>query len=137
MMPNCYVYYGVEEFLRVRAIAALAAQLGDASLAGMNVAALDGRKVMLPELRDAVEALPFLVENRLPDLPAIVGLPNASAGRTNVVGRGLARHSGNRGDSASAMRPDQSPFHGLQPTGVEWGEALVAYEFVGAHHASR
>ena len=63
--PTCYVYYGVEEFLRARAISELAAQLGDASLASMNVAMLDGRKLTLPELKDAVEALPFLVEKRM------------------------------------------------------------------------
>ena len=64
-MPTCYIYHGVEEYLRARAVSALAAQLGDASLASMNVAALDGRKLTLPELRDAVEALPFLVDKRL------------------------------------------------------------------------
>lgn len=64
-MPTCYIYHGVEEYLRARAVAALAAQLGDASLAAMNAATLDGRKLSLPELRDAVEALPFLVEKRL------------------------------------------------------------------------
>src|SRR5438105_14956851 len=64
-MPNCYMYYGVEEYLRARAISELAAQLGDASLGSMNTAGLDGRKLTLPELRDAVEALPFLVEKRL------------------------------------------------------------------------
>jgi len=64
-MSTCFIYYGVEEFLRARAIAELRRQLGEPSLGSMNTAMLDGRKLTLPELKDAVEALPFLVEKRL------------------------------------------------------------------------
>ena len=77
-MPNCFVYYGVEEFLRARAIAELRAQLGEASLASMNMAELDGRKVTLPELKDAVEALPFLTDKRL---VVVSGLLHRLAGK--------------------------------------------------------
>jgi DNA polymerase III subunit delta len=78
-MPTCFVFYGVEEFLRAGAIAALVAQLGDPSLASMNTAMLDGRKLTLPELKDAVEAMPFLVEKRL---VVVNGLLSRLAGKS-------------------------------------------------------
>ena len=80
-MPNCFVYYGVEEFLRARAVAELYAQLGDRSLASMNTSHLDGRKLTLPELKDAVEALPFLVEKRLVVVSALLSRLAGKSGK--------------------------------------------------------
>ena len=64
-MTHCYIFHGPEEFLRAEALGALRAQLGDPSTAGLNTAQLDGRKLTLPELVSATNAMPFLGEQRL------------------------------------------------------------------------
>jgi DNA polymerase-3 subunit delta len=58
-----YIFHGPEEFLRAEALIELRAQAGDGT--GMNTTLLDGRKVTLPELINAANALPFLGEQRL------------------------------------------------------------------------
>jgi DNA polymerase III subunit delta len=77
-MANCFVFHGIEEFLRARAISDLGVQLGDPSLVSMNSTFLDGSKLTLAGLMDATEALPFLAEKRL---VVVSGLLNRLAGK--------------------------------------------------------
>ena len=109
-MPACFVYYGVEEFLRSRAVAELSAQLGDRSLASMNTAMLDGRKLTLPELKDAVEAMPFLVEKRLVVVNGLLSRLAGKSGKpTKAVGSSLSMLSSKAIPSPSLLAlPAQS-----------------------------
>ena len=63
------------------------------------------------------------VEDGRPDDASVDGLPNAAAGRSHVVDRGIAGDARHGGDAARAKRSDLTPAHGLVELG---GERLSA-----------
>ncbi len=63
--PVVYLLHGDNEFGIAQEIEAFTTQMGDPSIAGMNIARLDGRRANLDQLRNAAYAIPFLAERRL------------------------------------------------------------------------
>jgi len=60
-----YILHGEDEFTRSEQLAQWKALLGDPAVASLNTTVLDGRKVTLPNLVEACDALPFMSERRL------------------------------------------------------------------------
>lgn len=60
-----YVFFGADEYLRDRQVAAMKAKLGDPTTASMNLTVLDGDRFTLAELQENCGAMPFLAEKRL------------------------------------------------------------------------
>jgi DNA polymerase-3 subunit delta len=60
-----YVFYGPDELSRTEALAEMKAQLGDPSIADLNIARLDGQSLSLGDLQQACGAIPFLSDRRL------------------------------------------------------------------------
>jgi DNA polymerase-3 subunit delta len=60
-----YVLHGPDDFSRAEKIALLRAGMGDAVVAEMNMAVLDGRTLRLSDLRQHTDSLPFLAAKRL------------------------------------------------------------------------
>ncbi|MFZ6026617.1 MAG: DNA polymerase III subunit delta [Chloroflexota bacterium] len=63
--PAIYILNGDDEFAINEFIARLQGALGDATMAEMNTARLDGRATTLDQLVNAVSAMPFLAKRRL------------------------------------------------------------------------
>ncbi len=63
--PEIYIFDGDDEYAINESIARLQSRLGDATIAGMNTARLDGQSTTLSQLKDAAAALPFLAAKRL------------------------------------------------------------------------
>ncbi len=53
----------------------------------------------------------LVVENRIPRVPEIRGLPDAAVDGRHVENVRLVRHAGDRHSAASAERPDAAPAH--------------------------
>lgn len=60
-----YLFHGPDEFTRNEKIATLKAEVGDPSLAELNMALLEGRDLTLSDIRQHADAMPFLAEKRL------------------------------------------------------------------------
>ena len=60
-----YLLHGADELTRSEEIARLKQKLGDATVVSLNTTVLDGRKVTLPALIQACDALPFMAKRRL------------------------------------------------------------------------
>jgi DNA polymerase-3 subunit delta len=60
-----YLLHGADEFTRSEEIAKLKQKLGDPAVVNLNTTVLDGRKVTLPALIQACDALPFMARRRL------------------------------------------------------------------------
>lgn len=60
-----YLLHGPDEFTRSEELAKLKQKLGDPAIVSLNTTVLDGRKVTLPALIEACDALPFMVKRRL------------------------------------------------------------------------
>lgn len=60
-----YIFHGPNDFARNEKIAELQASLGDASVASLNLARLNGREVNLSDIRQHADAMPFMAERRL------------------------------------------------------------------------
>jgi DNA polymerase-3 subunit delta len=60
-----YILHGEDEFTRSEQLASWRARLGDPTTSSLNTVVLDGRKVTLPELVQACDALPLLGRRRL------------------------------------------------------------------------
>lgn len=63
--PATYVFDGDDELAIDESIDRIRSRLGDATIAEMNTTRLDGRTCTLPQLQDAVAAVPFLAPKRL------------------------------------------------------------------------
>ncbi len=105
MPPRFHLLYGRDEFAMAEHIAALEAQLGDPSLASLNLTRLDGRTVTLPEVQAACGALPFLADFRLVIVEGWL---------TRLLGKGEENEAGNEAEAAAPR------------TGGSAREALVA-----------
>jgi DNA polymerase-3 subunit delta len=75
-----YIIHGEDEFSRAEQVAAFKEKIGDETVRDFNVTALDGRKVMLAELRYAADTMPFLADKRLVVVDGL--LTRLSAGRS-------------------------------------------------------
>ncbi len=60
-----YLLHGTDEFTRSEELAKLKQKLGDPTVVSLNTTVLDGRKLTLPALTQACEALPFMAKRRL------------------------------------------------------------------------
>jgi DNA polymerase-3 subunit delta len=60
-----YLLHGADEFTRSEKIAELKQKLGDPAVVSLNTTVLDGRKMTLPTLIQACDALPFMAKRRL------------------------------------------------------------------------
>jgi DNA polymerase-3 subunit delta len=60
-----YIFHGPDELTRSEALAKLRAQMGDPSLAELNITVLDGETLTLGELRQVCDSLPFMSDRRL------------------------------------------------------------------------
>ncbi|MBM4431442.1 MAG: DNA polymerase III subunit delta, partial [Chloroflexi bacterium] len=60
-----YIFHGTDEFTRSEQLAKLKSRLGDPAMASLNITVLDGRKLTLPTLQQACDALPFMEQRRL------------------------------------------------------------------------
>ena len=60
-----YILHGEDEFTRSEELAKLKQKLGDPTVASLNTTVLDGRRVTLPALIQACDALPFMAKRRL------------------------------------------------------------------------
>ncbi|MBI5877088.1 MAG: DNA polymerase III subunit delta [Chloroflexi bacterium] len=80
-MTNCFIFHGNEEFLQSEALKALRGKLGDPGVASMNTTELDGRKLALPDLIAAAEAMPFLGDRRLVLVEGLLGRLEGRGGK--------------------------------------------------------
>ena len=64
-LPNLVILHGEDDFAMAERVNTLKAEMGDPSLASLNIAELDGRSVSLADLRGVCDALPFLIAQRL------------------------------------------------------------------------
>ncbi len=91
-----YIFHGPEEFLRAEAIQALRGRMGDPSVAGMNTTLLDARRLNLPDLIHAAEAMPFLGDARLVVVDGLLGRLEGRGGKPGkadqAFGEGLAAY---------------------------------------------
>lgn len=60
-----YLLHGEDEFSRAETLAHLKEKAGEPTVVELNTTVLDGRKITLPELKGACDALPFMSERRL------------------------------------------------------------------------
>jgi DNA polymerase-3 subunit delta len=60
-----YILHGEDEFTRSEQLGKWKAQLGEPAMASLNITELDGRKLTLPALTQACDALPFMGKRRL------------------------------------------------------------------------
>lgn len=65
MPPRFYLLHGLDEFASAEFVDALKDQMGDPSLASLNILVFDGRTVTLAEVQAACGAMPFLADHRL------------------------------------------------------------------------
>ena len=63
--PVVYVLHGDDTFAIRRALEAMEAKMGDASIAELNLSRLDGREARVDDIRSAANAMPFLAERRM------------------------------------------------------------------------
>lgn len=63
--PIVYVFHGDDPLAIRRLVDALCAELGDPSIADLNITRLDGRQSSDEELRSAANAMPFMTDRRL------------------------------------------------------------------------
>lgn len=64
-LPPVLIVHGSDDYAVTQRLDALQAALGDPSMAGLNQASLDGRNASIDDLRNAVMAMPFLLDVRL------------------------------------------------------------------------
>lgn len=60
-----YVLHGPDEFASTEAVADLKTQMGDPSLASLNITTLDPKQASVPELKSICDTMPFLTSQRL------------------------------------------------------------------------
>ncbi len=77
-----YIFHGPDDFTRNEAISALKAQMGDPSLADLNITVLEGRDATLGEIRHNTDSMPFMADKRL---VIVNGYINAIKGKSNEV----------------------------------------------------
>lgn len=63
--PVVYIFHGDDPLAIQRQVSDLVAELGDPSIADLNITRLDGRQSNDDELRAAANAMPFLTERRM------------------------------------------------------------------------
>ncbi len=63
--PVVYIFHGDDPFAIRRYVEVMISQMGDPTIADMNITRLDGRQAIDDELRSAANAMPFLAERRL------------------------------------------------------------------------
>jgi DNA polymerase-3 subunit delta len=64
-MPRFYLLHGQDEFALAEYVENLKTELGEPSMASLNITELDGRTVTLPQVQAAAGAMPFLTDFRL------------------------------------------------------------------------
>lgn len=65
MPPRFYLLHGQDEFALAEYVENIKAELGDPSIASLNITELEGRTVTLPQMQAAAGAMPFLTDFRL------------------------------------------------------------------------
>jgi len=94
-----YVFHGDDEYTVRQTLDGMKAKLGDAATADLNTTVLDGRSLLLDELRLTCDSMPFLAEKRLVIVEGLLaryeqrsGAPASSAGRgaSPETGKGRA-----------------------------------------------
>jgi len=60
-----YIFHGADEFTRSEQLAKWKGKLGDPTVASLNTTLVDGRKLSLPALQQACDALPLMGKRRL------------------------------------------------------------------------
>jgi DNA polymerase-3 subunit delta len=63
--PIVYIYHGDDPLAIRRHVDALCAELGDPSIADLNITRFDGRQATDDDLRSAANSMPFMTERRL------------------------------------------------------------------------
>ncbi len=97
-----YIFHGPEEFLRAEAIQGLRAKMGDPSIASLNTTVLEARRLTLPELINAAEAMPFLGDARLVSVDGLLGRLEGKAGKPSKADQPFA-------EGLAAYLPKLSP----------------------------
>ena len=64
-LPPLAILHGDDDFAIAGRVAELKAEMGEPSLASLNIAELDGKTITLAELRGACDTMPFLTAQRL------------------------------------------------------------------------
>lgn len=64
-LARVQVFYGDDEYAIAERIAVMESQMGDPTIAGLNIARLDGRLSNENEINSAIRAIPFLSDKRL------------------------------------------------------------------------
>src|SRR5688572_12710367 len=96
--------------------------MGDVAANGLLAGAdVDDVRIGLGDGDRADRASEEPVRYGLPRLTAVGGLPNAAAGRTEVVDVGLRRNALDRRGAPAAIRPDFPPLHGFVLGRIEVG----------------
>lgn len=68
-----YIFYGQDDFSLREALERVKGGLGDPGLLEVNTTTLDGRKLSVSELRNAVDTVPFLSQKRLVIVEGLLG----------------------------------------------------------------
>ncbi len=63
--PTFYVLHGPDEFTRRAQVQAMRAQMGDPSMADLNITVLDGKQATAADVLSSARAIPFLSDKRL------------------------------------------------------------------------
>ena len=79
--PTFYIFHGQDHLGRDEQLAKFKAQLGDPSVAAMNISTFDGSKVVLADVASACATMPFMSDRRL---VIIEGLLETAAGKAQV-----------------------------------------------------
>ncbi len=131
-LPQLAILHGDDDFAIAGRAAELKAEMGDPSLASLNITELDGKTVTLAELRGACDTMPFLTAQRL---ILVRGLLTRLMGKTTDEGEeAAATSSQNFIDGLIAYFPELMPSTSLvlvEPKAVnERSRALKAAEKV-------
>ena len=77
-----YIFHGPDDFTRNEAISALKAEMGDPSLADLNITVLEGQETTLGEIRHNADSMPFMADKRL---VIVNGYINAIKGKSSEL----------------------------------------------------
>ncbi|MBI3244482.1 MAG: DNA polymerase III subunit delta [Chloroflexi bacterium] len=112
-LPQLAILHGDDDFAIAGRVTELKAEMGDPSLASLNIAELDGKTITLAELRGACDTMPFLTEKRLIIvrglLTRLTGKTTDDAGHSAEEAAGAGASSQNFVDGLIAYFPELMP----------------------------